>query len=158
MLGADQQLPRWLQGGVDLLGYTLETDDVAHPGSDIALHLYWRAGRPDLPDYQVNVSVRSKSDPSHQIAAVQHRHPGLIPTSQWTLWPLLDYFIRDSYYFQLDEDAAPGEDYEVVVQVGRCNSTNLFPCPEIDPLFVRDARGSRLGREIVLPDIIEVGP
>ena len=156
VLGADQQMPRWLQGGVDLLGYSIEMDDTLHAGDYLAVHLYWRAGRPDLPDYQVNVSIQSKDDPSNQIAFVQHRHPGFIPTSQWTLWPLLDYFVRDSYYLQLDRDASVDVDYEVVIQLGRCGSLNLFPCQEIDPLFVRDGRGSRLGREIALPAIIRV--
>ncbi len=158
VLGADQQLPRWLQGGVDLLGYSVETGDTMHAGDNLAVHLYWRAGRPDLPDYQVNVSVQSVEDPSNRIAFAQHRHPGFIPTSQWTLWPLLDYFVRDSYYLQLDEDAFTGGDYQIVIQLGRCSSLNLFPCQEIDPLFVRDARGSRLGREIELPAIIRVEP
>jgi hypothetical protein len=86
---------------------------------------------------------------------MQHRHAGLFPSSEWSIWPLFDYYVRDSYYLKVDGNAPAGK-YNIVVQLGRCDQFTLVPCSTIDPLFVRDSRGSRLGQWIVLPTLIEV--
>ncbi len=156
VLPARTQLPRALSG-VDLLAYDVQAGAAVSPGDPVTLHLYWRAVRPDLPDYQANVLLVATGDPERQIMLAQHRHPGSIPVSQWPTWPLFGSYVRDSYYLQLDKNVPPGE-YNIVVQLGRCAQQNLFPCQQIEPLFVRDNRGSSLGQQIVLPTPIRVVP
>ncbi len=148
-----QQLPRALQGGIDLLAYTVEEESRAHAGDSLIVTLYWRAARPDLPDYQVNLAVVDEA--GHTAASIQRRHPGSLPSSQWTLWPLLDYYVRDSYYLRLDKNALPGE-YNIVVQVGRCSQYTLSPCQTLVPLFAQDGRGRSLGQRIVLPETVKI--
>jgi hypothetical protein len=155
VLAAQEQLPRALQGGIDLLAYDIEGDTTVKAGGELAVDLYWRAVRPDLPDYQAELAVVAADDSENRIAFMQHRHVGLIPSSVWSIWPLFDYYVRDSYYLKVDKDAPAGE-YNIVVQLGRCDQFTLDPCNTIDPLFVRDERGSRLGQRIVLPTVIEV--
>jgi hypothetical protein len=155
VLAAQEQLPRALQGGVDLLAYNVRGDVSMRGSGEVAVDLYWRAVRPDLPDYQAELEVVAADDSGDRIAFMQHRHPGLIPGSTWALWPLLDYYVRDSYYLKLDKNAPAGE-YNIVVQLGRCDQFTLAPCSVIDPLFVRDERGGRLGQRIVLPVVIRV--
>jgi hypothetical protein len=153
--GASQPLPRALQGGVDLLAYDLP-DTALGPGNALTVVLYWRAVRPDLPDYQVDLLIAQTDDSGNSIRVAQHRHPGMIPSSRWSAWPLLDYYVRDAYYVTLGRDLAPGQ-YQVFVQVGRCGQADLLPCATLEPLFVRDGRGSSLGTMILLPTTIEVG-
>lgn len=151
-----EQLPRALQGGIDLLGYDIEYDSFS-PGDEIEVTLYWRAVRPNLPDYQVNLSIVAADNPEYQVGLVQHRHPGMVPSSLWSDWPLLDSYVRDVYYISVQEDAAAGE-YQIMAQVGPCSQATIFPCETIDPLFVRDGRGTSLGQRIVLPAVIELTP
>lgn len=152
---AQAQLPRTLQGGIDLLAYTIEPAHSIRPEDELTVTLYWRVFRPDVPDYQVNVAIEGNTTPP--IVFVRHRHPGMIPSSQWTLWPLLDYYVRDVYYLAIGEDVAVGE-YNVVIQVGPCNQFGMLACETIDPLFVRDGRGESLGRRIMLPHPIWIQP
>jgi hypothetical protein len=154
VLSAQYPLPRALQGGIDLLAYDLE---LRRLGSDTVLDLtlYWRAFRPDLPDYQVDLLLVPAVDPGGAIRIAQHRHPGMIPSSQWPSWPLLDSYVRDSYSIVLDETISAG-DYQVAVQVGRCSQLNLLPCETTDLLFVGDGRGRSLGQQILLPTAIEI--
>jgi hypothetical protein len=81
----------------------------------------------------------------------------MIPSSQWPTWPLLDYYLRDAYSLPLDQDIAPGT-YNVMVQVGSCSQMIISPCETMEPLFVRDGRGTSLGRRITLPIKITVRP
>jgi hypothetical protein len=147
---AQEQLPRALDGGIDLLAYDIEQD-----GPNLTVTLYWRAVRPDLPDYQIDLSVVDLHDPDHRVLFAQRRHPGGIPVSRWPAWPLLDYYVRDVYPLSLAKDTEPG-DYQIEVRVGLCNQFNLLPCETIEPLFVRDGRGESLGQRIVLPQSIQV--
>lgn len=157
VLDADVSLPRALQGGMDLLAYDISFGDEVAAGENLLIRLYWRAVRPDLPDYQVNVTVFAVDEPGRNIAYVQRRHPGKLPTSQWPMWPLMDYYIRDEYLLSLADDAPPGR-YGILVQVGRCSQYDLFACDTIDPLFVRDERGTSLGQYMILPTAIVITP
>jgi hypothetical protein len=157
VLSAERPLPRALQGGIDLLAYDLDGEGGAKPGSEVRLTLYWRAFRPDLPDYQVNVALVSTTDPEYVVARAQHRHPGMIASSLWPMWSLLDRYVRDAYIIPVDVNARAG-DYEIHVQVGRCSQVGMLPCDTIVPLFVRDGRGSSLGQNIMLPDRVKVQP
>jgi hypothetical protein len=152
-----EHFPLALQGGIDFLGYEIEGDRMFSPGEELTVTLYWRAVRPDLPDYQVNLSIAAENAPGHIVGFVQHRHPGMIPSSQWSAWPLLDSYVRDVYYISLQDVAAPGQ-YQIVAQVGPCSQATILPCESIEPLFVRDGRGASLGQRIVLPVSIELTP
>lgn len=157
VLPAQTQLPRALSG-VDLLAYDLLLPGaVVSHGDSMTINLYWRAVRPDLPDYQANLLLAPVNDPDNPLMLAQHRHPGLIPVSQWPTWTLFDSYVRDSYYLRIGHNVPPGE-YNIVVQLGRCNQLNLFPCQHIEPLFVLDGRGSSLGQQIVLPVQLVVLP
>jgi len=152
---AQTQLPRALQGGVDVLAYDARIDEVLRPGDNITLHVYWRAVQPDLPDYQVNLLLVDTDDPAHEIILAQHRHPGGIPVSRWLMWPLLKRYVRDSYYVRIPESVPPGN-YLLIMQMGHCHQTNLEPCETIVPLFVHDGRGARLGTRVELPVLVTV--
>lgn len=154
ILSAEHALPRALQGGIDLLAYDIPRHEVKS-GDRLDITLYWRAVRPDLPDYQVDIFLESEQNTQQRIVLAQHRHPGMIPSSQWPLWPLLSSYVRDEYSVPLDNDIEPGK-YRVVVRVGSCDQLNLFPCEGVDPLFVRDERGTSLGQQIVIPDSVRV--
>ncbi|HEX3051012.1 MAG TPA: 6-pyruvoyl-tetrahydropterin synthase-related protein [Aggregatilineaceae bacterium] len=150
---AQQALPRIVQGEIDLLAFDVSKQEVK-PGDEIKITLYWRAVRPDLPDLQVDVAVMDEAQ--QQVSFAQHRHPGMIPSSQWSSWALFDFYVRDTYYLRVDQNAMAGE-YNIVVQVGLCQST-LLPCETIDPLFIRDERGSSMGQHIILPVQIRIRP
>ena len=152
VLTAQHQLPRAMSG-VDMLAYDLEPGTELQPGDDLAITLYWRAARPDLPDYQVELALLDEQD--QVVMIVQRPYPGLLPPSWWTAWPLFDYYVRDAYYVRLDDDLPPGS-YRVAIQVGQCTQSNHFPCEAIRPLFVNDGRGMILGQRIVLPETLEV--
>jgi len=152
---ADTQVPRAFQGGVDLLSVDISSTGRLTPGDDLTVHLYWRATRPDLPDYQAELRLVAADQPDFALLSVAHRHPGGIPTSRWTLWPLLRRYVRDSYYLRIPDDAPPGE-YYFVVRLGQCSAASIAPCPSLTPLFVTDGRGTRLGNEAIIPQMLHV--
>ena len=148
--------PRAFQGGVDLLAYDLDAPPQLHPGDRVALHLYWRAVQPDLPDYQAEVILTSATGAESQPwLTAQHRHPGGIPTSRWTWWPLLKSYLRDSYYLTLPRQMPAGT-YQFTIRMGACTLSSIAPCSAITPLFVYDGRGSRLGNQVTLPLVLVV--
>lgn len=144
-----------LQGGIDLIAYDMSPGEAVAPGSIVHVVLYWRATRPDMPNYQVNLMVVGADDPARQIAAAQHRHPGGIPVSRWAHWPLRASYVRDEYNLALDDPALAGA-YRVLVQVGQCDGDSLMPCAAIDPLFVRGSSDTSLGQYIALPEALVV--
>lgn len=148
--------PRAFQGGVDLLAYELDAPPQLQPGDRLTLHLYWRAVQPDLPDYQAEVSLISATGAGSQLwLTAQHRHPGGIPTSRWTWWPLLKNYLRDSYYLTLPTQMPAGT-YQFTIRMGACTLSSIAPCAAITPLFVYDGRGSRLGNQVTLPVAVVV--
>ncbi|HML20127.1 MAG TPA: 6-pyruvoyl-tetrahydropterin synthase-related protein [Aggregatilinea sp.] len=154
-LPAEHAQPLALQGGIDLLGYDLSPAEDAAPGGTVRIVLYWRAVRPDIPNYQVDLAIVGADDPSRQLAAAQHRHPGGVPVSRWAHWPLGEAYVRDEYVLAIGDDAQPGI-YRVLVQVGTCGDTALMPCASIDPLFVQGSSNSVLGQYIALSTDLRV--
>ncbi len=150
------QLPRAFQGGVDLLAVDSPRTDQLAPGAEIAIHLYWRATRPDLPDYQAELRIVALDSPGTVLVSAAHRNPGGVPTSRWPLWPLLRTYVRDSYYLRIPDDAPPGE-YFLAVRLGPCSTASIAPCETLNPLFVHDGRGTRLGSQAVLPHVLRIG-
>ena len=147
---AEHPLFRPLQGGIDLIAYDMSPGDAIARGGTVRITLYWRAVRPDMPNYQVNLTIVGADDPARQIATAQHRHPGGIPVSRWVHWPLGESYVRDEYILALDDAALAGT-YRVLVQVGQCDGDPLMPCQTIDPLFVRGSSETSLGQYIALP-------
>lgn len=152
---ATAQIPRAFQGGVDLLSIDVSSAGRLAPGDDLTVHLYWRATRPDLPDYQAELRLVAADQPDFTLVSAAHRHPGGIPTSRWSLWPLLRRYVRDSYYLRIPDDAPPGE-YYLVVRLGQCSATSIAPCPSLTPLFVTDGRGTRLGNQAIIPQMLRI--
>lgn len=150
---ASAPLFRRFQGGLDLLAYDLTTP--AEPDTPLALTLYWRGWRPDLPDYQVDLQWVSVDDPSQTYPLGQRRHPGQLPTSEWPRWPLLEHYVVDSYTLAMPDDVPPG-DYRIAVQIGRCSHLDPAPCPAITPVFVQADDDASLEQSVTLPDILTV--
>lgn len=153
VLEAKHPFPRQLQGGIDLLAYDLSAPAIVSQADQLQVTLYWRAVRPDLPDYQANIALLSANDETTPL--VQRRHLAQIPTSQWSRWPLLTTYFEDTYNLSIPSGLAPGT-YRIEVLVGQCTQAAALPCPTIDPLFVRDPRGTSLGTTIVLPEVVRV--
>jgi len=152
---AASQVPRAFQGGVDLLSVDVPGEGRLAPGDDLIVHLYWRATRPDLPDYQAELRLVAADEPGFALVSAAHRHPGGIPTSRWSRWPLLRRYVRDSYYLRIPDDAPAGE-YYFVVRLGPCSSASIAPCPSVTPLFVTDGRGSSLGNQAIIPQMVRI--
>ena len=152
---AAAQVPRAFQGGVDLLSVDIPGGVRLAPGDDLIVHLYWRATRPDLPDYQAELRLVAADEPGFALVSAAHRHPGGIPTSRWSLWPLLRRYVRDSYYLRIPGNA-PAGDYYFVVRLGPCSSTSIAPCPSVSPLFVTDGHGSSLGSQAIIPQLVRI--
>lgn len=141
-------LPRAFQGGIELLAFDLEPPP--DPSAPFSLTLYWRGARPDLPDFQVDLSLARIDNPPASYALAQRRHPGLLPSSQWPRWSLAEHYVRDAYTLALPRGIPPGR-YQIAVQVGRCSQLAPEPCEAISPLFVHDGPGASLGQAIRLP-------
>lgn len=153
VIPADAPLPRAFQGGVDLLAYDRPRLDA--PTQSVTLTLYWRGWRPDLPDYQVTLGlIDADSGTAYPLA--QRRHPGLLPTSEWPRWPLVDTYVRDAYRLRIPDTVPPGR-YRITLQMSRCSQLNPAPCEAGTPLFVQDGRGTSLGQSVMLPDEIMIG-
>ncbi len=152
---AEYPLPLALQGGIDLVAYDVEPDGAVAPGDTVYIALYWRAVRPDMPDYQVNLAVVGADDPARQVTAAQHRNPGGFPVSLWPHWPLRTSYVRDEYNLEIVDDAPSGM-YRVLIQVGECEGNALMPCERIEPLFVSGSSETSLGQYIALPTDIVV--
>jgi len=97
----------YLQGGIDLIGYSLAAESVS-PGETIPLTLYWKAREPAAGDYQVFAHLNTSEIQTW--AQVDKLHPGDYPTSRWSL----DQYIRDPYQIYVPDGTPPGE-YELHV-------------------------------------------
>jgi len=154
VIPADIPLPRAFQGGVDLLAYDRPRLDTST--RSVAFTLYWRGWRPDLPDYQVTLRLIGADSTDIAYPLAQRRHPGLLPSSEWPRWPLVDTYVRDAYRLRIPDNIPPGR-YRIALQMSRCSQLNPAPCEAGMPLFVQDGRGTSLGQFVVLPDEIMIG-
>lgn len=137
-----ERLPRISEGGLDLLGYTLDY----HPSQRrIDLSLYWQAVRPNLPNYTVAVQLIDAN--TGQIGQQQSRvAPGGWLTSLWKL----DQYMVDTYRFGLDDSLSDTVSVAIVVQ--RCNPlSELLACENPDALQFFDPLGTPTGESIRLP-------
>jgi hypothetical protein len=147
--GAITPLPRFLQGGVDLLGYDLSATRL-QPGDDFSLSVFWQAARPILENNQSEAWLIT-SDTRQVIIRVPHRHPGTIPTLRWSL----GYYVRDQFAMTLPPDLPPG-DYLLQIAIGPCTTRDILPCDRIQGMDAFNALGEAERGAVTIPQAIRV--
>ena len=147
--GSFMALPRFLQGGIDLLGYDLPSG-AAVPGGALRLTVYWQAARPVVENNQSEVWL---IDPisRQRMARVAHRHPGHVPTLRWPL----DLYVRDAFELTLPPDLPPG-DYVLQVAIGPCAARDLAPCEQIQGMDAFTATGAAELGAVTIPEVVRV--
>ncbi|MCQ3932280.1 MAG: hypothetical protein DPW16_17665 [Chloroflexi bacterium] len=136
-----------VDGGIGFLGY--EFDNTINAGDTLNLYAYWRASRPNLPNYQVAIQiVESRTDTV--VSETRYRHPANWPTN---LWPTEGY-ITSIYQLQLPDDLLSGT-YEIALQVESCDSIDLQPCENAVARNIFNLKGA-VGSKIVLPSPLTV--
>lgn len=142
-------LPRFLQGGVDLLGYEA-AETVAAPGETLHVVAYWQAGRPIVENDQSEARI---VDPATRqvVAREAHRHPGNVPTLRWPLGKI----VRDEFVVTLPPGTLPGE-YLLQVAVGLCQTRDPLPCQTIQDMDAYDAAGGVERGAVTVPVVIRV--
>jgi hypothetical protein len=146
---AVQPLPRFLQGGADLLGYEVAVPVVA-PGEALRMVAYWQAGRPIVENDQSEARLL---DPATRqvVARDAHRHPGNVPTLRW----LLGKTVRDPFLIVLPSNILPG-DYLLQVTMGVCQTRDPLPCEAIQEMDAYDAAGGVERGAVTIPVVIRV--
>lgn len=142
-------LPRFLQGGVDLLGYEA-AETVAAPGETLRLVVYWQAGRAIGENDQSETRI---VDPATRqvVAREAHRHPGNVPTLRWPLGKI----VRDEFVVTLPPGTLPGE-YLLQVAVGRCQTRDPLPCQTMQDMDAYDAAGGVERGAVTIPVVVRV--
>ncbi len=136
-----------VDGGIGFLGY--EFDDTVQAGDTLTLYAYWRANRPNLPNYQVAVQLlQPRTDAI--ITETRYRHPANWPTN---LWPT-DGYITSIYQLDLPDDLASGT-YAIALQVESCDRIDLQPCEDALARNIFNLKGA-VGSQIVLPTPITI--
>lgn len=137
-------MERIIEGGLDFLGFNLEQTQVDR-GDSVFLNTYWASSVPNLPNYQLELSVL------HNGEVVQHqtyRHLANWPSREWHL----DGYVIATYHIPMP--TTPG-DYTISLQVGTCGRLDLRPCDVLEPRDVYDLRGPTT-QQIILPKTIRV--
>jgi GNAT superfamily N-acetyltransferase len=147
--GSFTALPRFLQGGIDLLGYDMPSGTAAR-GGVLRLTVYWQAARPIVENNQSEVWL---IDPisRQRMARVAHRHPGYAPTLRWPL----DLYVRDTFELTLPPDLPPG-DYLLQVAIGPCATRDLAPCEQIQGMDAFTATGAAELGAVTIPEVVRV--
>jgi hypothetical protein len=141
-------LPRFLQGGIDLLGYSAVRE--AKPSDDLlTVTLYWQAARPILENNQSELYVVNAD--GVPIIRSAHRHPGGLQTVRWSF----RQYVRDTFTITLPETLPPGE-YGLRVVIGACNTYMLSPCDVITGMDAFDSFGNAERGGITLPYTITI--
>lgn len=144
-----------VDGGIGFLGYEIDSiDDM------LIIKAYWRANRPNLPDYQVAVQLladdaRNAAPTTNPVAPAyetRYRHIANWPTN---LWPTEGY-ITSVYLLQLPDGFADGT-YTIALQVETCDRIDLQPCLEATAIArnIFNLQGA-LGAQILLPTPITI--
>ncbi|NDJ53981.1 MAG: hypothetical protein GYB68_12985 [Chloroflexi bacterium] len=133
---------RYLQGGVDFLGYDLPRTTV-RPGDQLDLTLYWQAREPVAGNYQTFVHLTTL--PQHTWGQLEKLNPGDYPT---TRWPLQRY-VRDDYQLVVPLGTPPGE---YTLRAG------LWDLGSGARQLVLEEDGTILGDAIALPITVTVLP
>ena len=128
---------------IRLDGYTVSAS-AAHPGSPLAVTLYWQATGNTGADYSVFIHV---ADPSGQIIAQSDSYPenNRYPTSHWTA----GYVIADRHDLALPKSAPPGN-YKITVGLYQYQTLRrLQPRDQVGPLKTDEVS---LGQIQVIPE------
>ncbi|MBI5927849.1 MAG: hypothetical protein HY862_00960 [Chloroflexi bacterium] len=137
-----------VDGGIGFLGYELDTTN-PKPGDTLTLYAYWRANRPNLPNYQIAIQLlESRTD--RLVTEIHFRHPANLPTN---LWPT-DGYITSIYQLKLPNDLPTGN-YEIALQVESCDRFDLQPCENAVARNIFNLRGA-VGSKIILSTPITI--
>ncbi len=142
-------LPRFLQDGIDMLGYYLPTKTAA-PGQALSLSVYWQPARPLVAN---NQSEAWLVNPVGQqvVARVANRHPAGKPSLFWQL----GRYVRDTFRLPLPPDLPEG-DYVLQVVIGPCQIPSVVPCERVDGMDGYNAYGEVERGKITIPQVIRV--
>jgi hypothetical protein len=143
-------LPRFLQGGIDLLGYDLPVTAAPPLGVPFRAVVYWQPARPLLENNQSEAWLTNLRT-GERVATVRHRHPGGVPTLHW----VLGRYVRDEFVFPAM--IAPG-DYLLQVAVGPCAARGVRPCERVDGMDAYTVQGQAEREAVTIPTTIRVGP
>lgn len=144
-------LPRFFNGGIDLLGYRLESA-FSKPGRMLEITVYWGASRPVQESMQSELWLLQPGDLAPRVRSV-HRFAGGVSSLEWSMGKR----VRDRFMLYLPSDLAPG-DYMLRVAVGECTSRSLLPCERIAGLDSFSALGQREPDAVTIPVVIRIQP
>lgn len=139
---------RIIQGGVSFLGYDFNSN-IVNGGQTFLFKTFWHANSPNLPgDYQIDIFLVRAENNDQTVYHTNYRHIANFPTKAW----LPQGYIVSQYEIRIPDDIASGQ-YQIALQVGTCNQTDLMPCNNPDPHDVYTLQGPT-GKQIILPTII----
>jgi len=142
-------LPRFLQGGIDFLGYQLPSN-APTIGGELRFSAFWQAARPLIEDNQSEIRLLNPVN-RLPVLRVRHRHPAGIPTLNWTL----DKYIRDDFVIPIPSNVTPGN-YILQVSIGACSANDILPCDNIQGMDASDRLGNVERGAITIPEIIRI--
>lgn len=137
-------LNRIVENSVSFLGYQLDKT-AFKAGETVYLDTYWQANYPNLDNFQIELQLMRDGEVIQRQA---YRHLASWPSK---LWPLQKYVVGN-YAIALPD--APGT-YQISLQIGECERTDLAPCDTIRPRSISDFQGT-IDNRIVLPQTITV--
>lgn len=140
-------LRRIVDGGIGFLGYDLSVN-TANAGEEVVLTTFWRANRPNLPDYQIRILLL-ENDSDTIVYQHLYRHISDWPSNRWRQ----QGYIMASYLLALPDDLPSGT-YTVALEVSNCEQVSLTPCEDALPRQIFDQRP--LGSRIVLSQTLKV--
>jgi hypothetical protein len=118
-------------GEIQLLGYTLSTQEPPRPGEEIALPLYWQAKRDVERDYGLLLHLRNEAE--FVVGEVSRLTSHTYPTTEWRKGEVL----RSWYDFALPADILPGEHRLVAEMIDMVTGESLKEI-ELGDLRVQD--------------------
>ncbi len=142
-------LPRFFQGGVDLLGYRLETATPLR-GEPLTLDVYWVASRPLAELLQSEVWLRRPGEDQPYAQSI-HRHPGGVASLRWSVGGV----VRDRFWVHLPPDTPAGE-YYLYVRIGACESRTILPCADMSGRDGFSPTGQSERGGIVIPVVVRI--
>jgi hypothetical protein len=133
-----------VDGGIGFLGYEIDSVD-----DTLILKAYWRASRPNLPNYQVVIQLLADDSltPAYE---TRYRHVASWPTNHWPT----EGYITSVYLLQLP-DGFPSGNYTIALQVEACDRIDLQPCTTAVARNIFNLQGA-LGTQILLPTPIAI--
>ncbi len=142
---------RIIQGGISFLGYDFNTSKTVNRGQNFLFKTFWHANSPNLPgDYQIDIFLVRAETNNQAVYHTNYRHIANFPSKVW----LPQGYIISQYEIRIPDDIESGQ-YQIALQVGTCDQTDLMPCNNPDPHDVYTLQGPT-GKQIILPTSITV--